>query len=298
MTTKRMFLTLALLSLAAPARAFFFNSGLKQISGNNDYYGTSAYAHFGSDIHFKPSFSSFHSNVSGGTFNAYALRVGYDMKLFGAGVTAGTTPKVNGYKNSFVGVDASVSLTPTGSGPIKRIKGSDQGGGAARGKGLARVDVGAGVLHTSHSDDLNASGATRTGTFKLGQTDLSASVGVSFLENLISLDLTKSVYDKTLSAATDRGSRVQTVTGLTSMIQGFPKTSASARLEMSMIPVVSPFVSYTRTTFELSQPSLNAYALGGSVELMILEVVASYQHYTQAGVPDNDYVGLGASLRF
>lgn len=298
MNSTRIFLPLVLLSLASPGRAFFFNSGLKQTTGNNNYSGTSGYAHFGGDIHFKPSFSTYHSDLSGGTFNTYALRAGYDMKLFGAGLTAGTTPKVNGYRNSFVGVDAAVSLTPTGSGPIKRIKGADQGGGAARGKGLARVDVGAGLLHTSHRDDLNAAGARRASVFKLGQTDLSASVGVSFLRNLLSLDLTKSFYDKDLAAATDRGGRVQAVTGLTAVVQGFPKTSASARLEMSMVPVVTPFISYTRTTFELSQPSSNAYAVGGFVELAILEVGASYQRYVQAGAADQNYYGLGASLRF
>lgn len=299
MNKKSVFLAVVSVFVASPGWSFFFNSGVKQLAGTNNYSSTRFYAHFGGDnLHLRPTFSTYHSNTSGGTFNTYSARLGYDAMLFGAGLTAGVTPRIDGYSNRFVGIDGVISLSPTGLGPIKRIKGSDQGGGAARGKGLARVDVGAGISHTTHKDELNAARVSRANSLTIGQTDLSGSVGASFLGNLITLDLTKSFYDKDLGAVSARGGRAQVLTGLSNVIQGFPNTSASVKFELAMLPLINPFVSYTRTTFELSQPASNAYAVGGFAQLQILEVTASYQRYVQAGQPDNNYYGLGASLRF
>lgn len=298
MNRKCLWSLIVLLLPAGPAQAFFFNSGVKQSVGTHNYSGTSLYADFGGDVHIRPSFTSYHSDDSSGTYKTISARLGYDTKLWGVGVTGGGTPRVNGYSNRFFGADAVVSLTPTGSGPVKRIKGSDQGGGAARGKGLARVDLGAGILHTTHTDEFQAGGARRARSIDIGQTDLNASVGVSVLKNLISADVTKSFYNKDLSAVLARGARAQSVQGLSPVIQGFPKTSVNLRLEMSMLPLVTPYVGYTRTTFELSQPAANAYSVGGYVEFEILEVSASFQRYVQSGRPDQNYYGLGASLRF
>ncbi|MBI5629519.1 MAG: hypothetical protein HY921_01405 [Elusimicrobia bacterium] len=292
------FLAAAALGSALPARALFFNAGASQTTGSRNYSGTRVYADFGDSLHVRPSFSAYHSDSSSGTYKTISARIGYDLPFFGVGLTAGGSPTVNGYGNTFFGADAVVSLSPTGSGPIRRIKASEQGGGKARGKGVARVDLGAGLLYTAHRDDLQAGGARRSRAVSVGQTDLGASLGVSFLGNLASADLTKSVYDRDLRALSLRPAQTLAPQGLAAVIQGFPNTSAHLQFEMGMLPLVSPFVSYTRTTFELGEPSLNAYALGAYAELMMVEVSASYQRYAQSGRADRNYFGLGASLRF
>ena len=295
----RMILAAVMLLGASPAGAFFFTGGLSQNIGNRNYQGTNAYLDIGGDLHVRPSYSSYHSDDSGGyTLKTYGARVGYDATIWGAGVSAGATPKVNGYRNNYVGADAEVSISPTGSGPVKRITGTQQGGGEAVGKGLARIDFGVGAAHIQHTDDLQAGGAARGTPLGIGQNDLKGTVGVSFLDNLISVDATKSYYDHNLDKINARPAQVQNLAGLSSTIQGYPDTSANFRLEMGMMPVVKPFVGYTRTTFKQGAPGMGAYTAGVSVELLMVEVSATYQHQVVKGFPSENLFGIGAGLRF
>ncbi len=296
----RMGWLLALLAASAPiqARAAFFQAGVKQTAGTRNYQGTDAYLDLGDVWSFKPGFSSFHSDLATGTLKTYSARFGYDNRVFGFGVTGGATPKVNGYGNHFEGIDAVISLSPTGSGPVKRIRGNEEGGGKARGKGLARVDLAASILHTEHNDDFAAGFVPRSRPIHIGQTDFNGSVGVSVLRNLMSVDVTKSVYDHDLAAVSARAPQVERLQGVYAVVQGFPDTSTHLKLEISEVPMVTPFISYTHTTFKLGQPASGAYTVGGYVEFDIVEVSASYQRYAQAGRADQNYYSLGASLRF
>jgi hypothetical protein len=284
---------------AGQASAVWFNAGVKEISGNQDYNGVNGSAQLGvGDFSFKPMFGSFHSNVSTGTLSTYSLRAGYDTKLFGVGITGGLTPSVNGYSNEFGGVDAALSITPSGEGARQRIGGRDQSGGPAQGEGLARIDLGGAVVFTNHRDHYGLTNQALGSAVDLGQTDLTGSAGVSLLKNLLSVDVTKSFYDHKPGTYNMRAPRVENITGLSQVIQGYPDTSANVKLVMSLLPVIKPFVGYTHTTFDAGVACSHDYAAGISVELEILELSASYQRYVQQGQTDHNYFTLGAAVRF
>lgn len=295
-TQRLVWLSLALILAGQPARAFFLKTGLKQTTGTGRYVATDVWAHFGDDWSLKPRYSQYHSDSSSGTYKTLSLRAAYDTKLWGLGLSAGGTPKVNGYSNRFFAIDATVTITPTGGSKSKRTAGgSDQ---EERGKGLARVDLGAGLTHTTHQDEFQADGVRRARALNIGQTDLDASVSASLFRTVATVEVTKSLYDRDLNAQSPRAAQAVSRSGLASVIQGFPDTTAFARFELSMVPVVKPFVSYARTTFKLRQPHSDAYAVGGFAGLKFVELTASYERYVQAGRPSQNYFGLGAALKF
>ncbi|HBT61781.1 MAG TPA: hypothetical protein DEB40_08570 [Elusimicrobia bacterium] len=291
-------LTAVSLFWAGQAAAFWLNAGAKETTGNRNYNGVNVSGQVGlGDFSVKPMFATFHSDLSSGTFNSYSLRVGHDTKLLGLGVTGGVTPSVNGYSNQFVGADLALSITPTGQGARARIGGREQASGPAQGAGLARIDLGASAMFTNHRDHFGPAGQALGSVARLGQTDLTGSAGVSILKNLLSVDVTKSFYDHKPEGLNMRAPRVQNIIGLSQVVQGFPNTSANVKLVMSVLPLIKPFVNYTRTTFEAGESNSNAYSAGVSVELEILELSAAYERYVQAGQTDRNYFSLGASLR-
>jgi len=289
----------ALMRPVPAAADAWVNGGVREYTGNQNYNGINAFGQVGfGDFSLRPSFGSFHSDVSSGTLNTYALRVGYDTKLFALGLSGGGTPSVNGYSNKFGGVDATFSLTPSGEGARQRINGREQSSGPAQGAGLARIDIGGSVNYTSHSDHVGSAGQALGSVARLGQTDLTASVGVSILESLLSVDVTKSLYDKKPADLNMRTPRVQNIIGLAQVAQGFPNSSTNVKLLFGGTPLIKPYVGYTHTTFQAGQPGANAYNAGVSAELQILEVSANWEHYVQSGQSAHDYVGLGAGVRF
>lgn len=305
-------LSLAVLMSAAPAGAVWFNGGVSQVGGSDNYRATTFQGTVGHEGYtVKPRFSTYRSDSSGGTFNTLSTRLGYEDKLFTVGLTGGGTGKVDGYSNRFFGLDAAVSLTPTGKGPEKRISGKGESTGPARGKGVMRVDLGAEIRHTVHTDAFSTStpgsstrgpGAPRalraSGPLDIGQTDMTASAGVSLLGNLLSFDVTKSRYTKNLATAGARAPANTPVSGMLQAVQGFPDASWTARFETSLLPLVTPFAQYTYTKFEIGQPDGRGSTVGAYLELGIVEASASYEHYAQAGRPGQNYFTVGGSLRF
>jgi hypothetical protein len=285
---------------AGQASAFWLNAGAKETTGNQSYNGVNASGQVGlDDFSLKPMFNSYHSNASSGTFNSYSLRAGYDTQLFGIGVTGGFTPSVNGYNNQFAGVDAALSITPTGEGARERIGGRDQAtSGPAQGAGLARIDLGASAMYTNHRDHFGSADQTLGSAARLGQTDLTGSAGVSILKNLLSADVTKSLYDHNPDLINMRAPRVENIIGLSQVIQGLPDTSVNVKLVMGVLPLIKPFVDYTHTTFKAGEANSSAYSAGVSAEMEILELSAAYERYVQNGQTDHNYFTLGASLRF
>ncbi len=288
----------ALALLATSAFAVGFDAGVKETYGARHYNGVGAFGQLNiANVSVEPMFNSFHNDFSSGTFNTYSLRLGYDTKLFGIGLTGGATPSVNGYNNKFAGADVTFSLTPTGEGARERINGRQQASGPAQGRGLARVDVGGAATYIYHTDHFGTSNQALGAAAHLAQTDVTGSVGVAVLESLLSLDMTKSVYEHQPASVLMRSPRVENVVGLANVVQGYPNTSANVKLLFGATPLLKPFAQYTHTTFEAGQPNSNAYTAGVSAELAILEVSASYERYQQQGNNQN-FVSVGANVRF
>lgn len=278
----------------------YFDAGLEHVSGSHGYSGLNGYGIVGFErgLWLRPAIVMYNSDSSNGTFRTYSGRVGYDTDLYTVAAEAGSTPAVDGYKNSHVGGDITFSISSSG-GRKGRLAGP-QMGGSPRGKGLARIDFGAGFKQIFHKDDLDSLGVKRADPMSIGQTDVSVFAGANFFSTRLSAHYTHSGYNKTLSAADNiRASRMQMLTGLASVIQGFPRQSWNFRADWSALPFISPFLSYTYTQFELDQPASKSYRAGASAGLDMLEVRGSVEIYDPgAGSGKINFYSLGAGIRF
>lgn len=300
---------LAAALLSAPVSAGV-TVGVDQTFGTASYRGTKADASLdlSDSIYVAPSFSTYRSNESSGTYYRGGLRAGYEAGPLSFGVEGSFVPKNNGYRQNSVGADATFSLAPGGTKHGKRMAGPSSESNETFGYGLAGVDVGAAFAHITHSDDFTATGTTglglrgrgaaRTKSFVVGQNDLTVFAGAKFLIVEVSGSVTKSKYDKTLDGNSLRESQFLALSGFNSIAQGFPDTSTNLKVKLKTLPFVRPYASYTHTTFKLGAAPSNGVELGGVVGLDMLSVKAAYERYTQSGFANQNYYTLGASLNF
>jgi hypothetical protein len=283
-----------MISLFVSSNAFaYFDGGVVATTGEDGYSGGKVFLIVGSDnMWLKPALDYYKSDTSDGTYKTYSLRAGYDKDLYSVAGGLGSTPEVNGYKNTYIESDITFTLTSNGS-RKGRLAGPQSSHGASGGKGLARIDIGGAAKHIMHK--YNASGILLDSR-SINQTDLSAFAGLKFFMTRLSINYTASSYDKTLNAL-DRDPQAVSVTGLTSIIQGLPEASVNLRLDWSNMPFVAPYVSYTKTKFKLTTADSKAYCVGANIDLTMLDVNVAYQIYNNGNTKDN-FLTLAAGLKF
>lgn len=294
---------------AAPAGAAV-SLGAAQTLGSASYRSTrvDASLDLGESAYVAPSLATYRSDDSSGTYNNFGLRVGYEAGPLSFGVHGSVQPRVDGYRRSALGADVTFSLAPGGTKHGHRMAGPSSESNETFGYGLAGVDVGAGVDRLWHSDEFAAAGTSGTGLRRQGaaraaaldvaQTDVSVFAGAKFLVLELSAQATKSAYSKDIDAGGVREAQFLALPGVNAIVQGFPDTSANAKVKWKTLPLVRPFLSYTHTTFKLGASPSNSVEIGGNVGLDMLNVQAAYESYTQKGFPDRNYVTIGASLNF
>ena len=293
--------------LAAPARAFYINPDISQTMGSHSYAGTDASVDFGGAFHVTPSYYDYHSDLSGDVeYKTYALRAAYDTSKFGLSIHGGYTPQPSGdhYSNRFLGVHGVLGFFP-GTGKVQRLQQYHDASAAWQPwgwtpppAGLSGFLVGAGIGYIGHKADVGGFGSPSTGSEAIGQTNLRADASAAFFDNLLSVDLTKSIYSGNLADKGLQPLSVEVLPGVNQEIQGFPEVSANFKLSMGMIPYVTPYIDYAHTTFDAGERPSGAYTAGCSVNLMMLSFRAYYERYVQIGQPDQNFVGLGAALNF
>ncbi|MBI2362877.1 MAG: hypothetical protein HYV15_05785 [Elusimicrobia bacterium] len=291
---------------AAPAGAAGLpglNAGVFQSFGTDKYRGTDVYAAASlGDFSVAPEYRRFEETGLNGPRHAASLRLGWDGRWIGTGLSGGFVPRKAGTSAAFAGADIAFTLSPMGEGKIRRIGGPSRGG-APVGKGLARVDFGGGATVTQHKQAATAANAQS----KLTQTELNAFVGASFLGVLGSARAAKFNYNADLKSATlVVPSAVWTpVAGHLRYANGYADASLNLGVELPFFPMVTPFVGATYTKYkELSAAAggrpgdTKAYTAGLRVGLEMLAVEAQFQHVNQAGpAKERNYAGIGASLR-
>ena len=94
-----------------------------------------------------------------------------------------------------------------------------------------------------------------------------------------------------------QNAEVTNLDGVTNVVLGFPDMSVNAKIQMQMIPFLTPYLSYTHTTFQLGAQASDAYAFGVAANLMMLAFNASYEHYVQPGTTAENFINVGASLK-
>ncbi len=252
-----------------------------------------------------PAYSSFSSDLTSGTFRTISARAGFQGPQAGGGLTIGGTPEVDGYSNTFVRIDGRAAFDPAAS--------EDAGSFPACRDDKPCLRLGASLSHIEHQDQFAAATSATagrspfriirrtTGALHLGQTDLGADARLYAARTAVSGFLTKSFYDKNLSAVSARVFALPDLGGLASLIELFPDFSAGLNVQNYSLDPLEPFLSLSHTTFELTNPATAATA-GFDVAWGRLILTASYTFYVQSGIPglptDQNYYTLGARASF
>lgn len=291
------------------ASAFFVRPTVRQTLGSHNYAATYGAIDLGDDLHFKPSYNTYHSDDATGTYKTWGVRGTYDFDKYSLDLTGGFSPRVNGYANHYIGGDVYVSFDfeegdvdrAAEASAVDRTKPKSN-----RKFAVSRLDFSAGVTRTDHSDQFvqttNAQGkpvvSRSSTTLEFSQTDVMGTMAVEITKTRLELDLTKTVYNKDIAFIGARAPQVSFLSGLNSVIQGFPDLDVNARLDLEMWDVFTPWISYTYTEFKVTQPASAAYAVGLDGSWDSLSFSTSYQRVAQAGGADRNYVSAQASYRF
>ncbi|MBI5743244.1 MAG: hypothetical protein HY952_01720 [Elusimicrobia bacterium] len=283
---KKLIVSLTLVAgLGLNASALYFDGGLTGTTGK-DYSGYKLDLRVGEgDFALQPSLTSYKYDTGAKkTYRTYGLRGAWEQEAYTVGAEAGVTPEVNGYKNVYAGGDVTLSLTPT-SGGKSRLAGPGARSVSGGGKGVTRVDVGASLRQTQHT---NTAGTT---DLKTSQTAASLFAGAKVLMLNLSASYTGYAYGS--EDATPQGF----VPGLDFAVIAKPRSSVTARVDIpSTIPMVTPFAAYTTTKYKGAKDS-SAVTLGGYVDLNMLVANVAYQIFDN-GTTNHSFVSIGAGVKF
>ncbi len=312
---KSLFLLSSLfLSLSATSAFAVVRPKISHTSGSNGYQSTNISLKIGTDFYLEPSYRAFSSDSASETFKTYALRAGFDGPQWGIGFEGGVQPEANLYKNEFLGVDSWFEFPLSGTSSKNE---QDQ----------ILMTLGAGVMGTRHTDKLQNAvlagivednglsqsvrslrrgrggddpTAPRVAAAEIYQTELSVSAGLEFFSQ-VSLDATmaKSSYDKDLTAISARNILDDDFDGALAVSSGYRDSSLSTRLTFLSLPYIIPYVSYSRISFELDDPTATTVGVGASVSLKPIAISVSYESYDPGGAQSKShYTTIGGGVRF
>lgn len=282
------------LCAASSAAGIFAEPSLKQTLGSGGYAATSASVDVGTDaFHAKPQFDAYHSDTSSGTFKTWSLRLAYDTGgEYSFTGTIGGSPVNDGYSRRFFGVTVDRSID---------FGGADSTAPASAVEGL---DLSAGFTHTAHTDQFQLSTVKgrrvvvrRVNELDVEESDLTGSAAVRTGDERLSLDVLKAVYNKDLGSLSARAAPVAQLAGLLSTVSGFPNLDAALRLQSDRWDGVSPYLTYTYTSYAVAEPVSQAFGAGVEVHLGV-ELDAAYQRFSQRTAADVNYYSLRGSYRF
>lgn len=317
---KIQFLSLLLLVLNVSQVFAFIKPRISFSSGSNGYESMSASVRIGKKLYVQPGYRSYSNNSVPGEFETFSGRIGYDADHWGLSFEGGATPENNDYKNAFAGADTWFEI------PLL-------GGSASNPEDQILLEIGAGVLGTRHTDQLVALGggvdsasleddsggngghqsltSLRRGeddeptvrgasALNIVQTDLSTSLGLSFF-SLFAVDgeYSQSVYDKDLVAISARDLQLDGFEGVNSPVRGYRKSALTTRVSLLFLPIVTPFVSHSRISFELDDPTATSMTVGGSVALNPFRFDVAYETYDTGSASGKIHTTtFGSSVRF
>ena len=283
---KKIILAAVVCAVSSLSAAAYFDGGVSATTGPDGYRGTKLDLVLGSgNIALEPSMASYTSDALDKTYRTYALRGAWEADKYTVAGEAGTTPEVNGYSNKFFGGDITFSLTP-GQGGKSRLAGPGSRGMARGGQGVTRIDVGAGLKHTVHA--LKLLGVKK----ETGQTEASLFAGAKvFIVNLAA-SYTKYSYGEEKSAM-----GLNNVTGHSFIYNAFPKSSVNVKLDLPGYPLLTPYVSYTRTSYKGTLDDSSAYLFGAYIDLSMITANVGWQVFDDGSGRDS-FLSVGAGLRF
>jgi len=285
---KRLILSALFFLCSAPLARSYTDVGLKYSAGPDAYAGLNAFAEWGDDYYYlRPSINSYASDLQERK-SAYFFGGGLDREAWSAGAELSLTPETGGYTNTSLYGDFTWNLLRA----------------PAEDAALQDATLGVFAAYTAHEDAYSlstttalgrrASSATRTDVFELGQTDYGLAASVKLYGLRASGRLTKTSYDKDISA--DSRQLPVDIGGIGT--SGFPDLALSARLKAPGLPL-SPEAGYSKTTYLLDQPAAESFSLGLSVGAGPARISAGWENFNPGGgLSRSDYYSLGVTLSF
>lgn len=270
------------------ASALYFDGGLTGTTGQ-DYSGYKLNLRIGEgDFAFEPSLTTYKFDsaaFANKTYRTYGVRGAWEKEKYTVGAEAGTTPEVNGYKNVYAGGDITFSLTPT-SGGKTRLAGPGARSVSGGGQGVTRIDVGASLKQTQHTQTAG------TVDNKTSQTEASLFAGAKVL--MLNLSGSFTAYSYGSEDATPQGF----IPGLNFAVPAKPRSSVSARIDLpSTLPMITPFAGYTTTKYKGGAKDTSAILLGGYVDLSMVVANVAYQIFDNGSTNDS-FISIGAGVKF
>lgn len=280
---KVIFVLLSLISVNVFA---YFDGGINYVNGNHSYSGQDIYVLIGSNnMWVKGEYSKY--NRSGiDSMNKFSARVGFEKELYTLSLVGSYIPEKNNYKATSLGADITFSLNPTSSNR-KRLAGPNYGFVSRSAKGVTQIDLGAAVNYTIHEN---------TGFKDLKQTDLSLFAGAKIMLVQASVNYTFSSYDDNNISKTSSPLMLK-VTGMNSYISAYPENSFNLRIDLTGYPMITPFASYTKTSFKSTSENMDSYTVGAYIDLNMITAVCGYETYKFAG-KTNNFLTFSAGIRF
>ncbi len=277
--------------LGLNASALYFDGGLTGTTGPDGYSAYKLNLLIGEgDLAFEPSLTRYTSDALDKTFTTFGLRGAKETEKYTFGAEAGMTPETKDYSNKYVGADFTLSLTPT-SGGKSRLAGPGARGMARGGEGVTRVDIGAALKHTMHTDS--------SGTSDLDTTQTAATLFAGAKVLMLNLSASFTGYSYGDEDAAAHGF----TPGHSFLTVAKPRSSVNARVDIpSTLPLVTPFAGYTVTKYKGGSSANDtdkstALLLGGYVDLNMVVANVTYQIFNYADETDS-FVSIGAGLKF
>ena len=274
----------ALAQEAAEPSAWPVKFGGKRTTGSGGYKGRSGYVQVGSQWRLRAGFSDYTFDGTTTTTRTGSLRASYQGEHLSLGVNVSVTPRAEEYRNRAWGVEGGWVFLP------------EEEGGA-----LEEWELNGWWSQTRHHQSVLATPALPVQReLIINQHDLGVGASITAWKATLSADAYASFYDQDyfedLNAAARRRPRLSSAV---SLVNGFPRSGASARLDYEAASWLVPYVSYSRTNYRVAgQPVSHVLGGGAALTYKAVGVEVGYEKVRQQGAYDTSYLSLGGSLRF
>lgn len=267
------------------AKPIGIKTGVRGTIGTGGYVGRGAYLQYGDAWRLKGSYSDYRYDGSTGTTRTVGLRASYQGENLSVGLNASVTPRNDNYANRSFGADGGWTFTLNE--------------GREDSSGLEDFELGAFWSQTRHSQIIPGNAALPERDINLNQHDLGVSAALTGWDVTLSVDASRSIYDKEFSNLPTASLRFRRLTEAASLVNGFPERAGSARLEYGRWRACVPYISAAATRYSI-QPQPASLTAGAGVALKYggLGVDLGYELVRQKGADDTKYFSFGGSFKF
>lgn len=271
----------------APAdeeKAWPVKIGGRRTTGTGGYKGRSGYVQVGSEWRLRASYSDYTFDGTTTTTRTGSLRASYQGERLSIGVNMSLTPRAEEYRNRAFGAEAGWVFLPEEEGGL-----------------IEEWELSGWWSQTRHHQSVLATPALPIQReLIINQHDLGLGASVTAFKTTLSLDGYATLYDQDYFEDLNRAVRRRPrLSAAASLVNGFPRNGASARVDVEAAKWVTPYVTYALTTFRVpGQPVAHAYGAGGNFRYGPAGLEVGYERSKQRGSPDNSYLTLGGSVKF